>query len=711
MKPLQKKRKEVIIMTRVFTLEGLDCANCASKIEKAINEMAGVVSASVTFSTAKLQMHLAPDYSGDIAHEVQRVIHAFEPDVLVVEKADTLRAVSSKNSNTRKILWLSAGALTFALGIVFEWTDVSFYLMLGTLLFSYLLLGARVIIRSVRNISKGQIFDENFLMSIATIGAFFIGEYSGAVAVMLFYQVGEFFQELAVAKSKRNISDLMDIRPDYANLLVDGESERVSPETVQVGSLIIVKPGEKIPLDGVIIEGDSLIDNSALTGESALRKAGVSDTVLSGSINQSGVLTVEVTQTFGDSTASKIIDLVENAASKKAKVETFITKFAKFYTPIVVILAVLIAIVPPLLFGASWSDWIHRSLVLLIISCPCALVLSIPLGFFGGIGAASKKGILVKGGNYLEALAHLDYVVFDKTGTLTKGVFKITSKRPANGFTDEQLLESAAFAEVFSSHPIAVSIMSEYGKELDTKLLSNYEEISGHGVSVTAGDKSILVGNGKLMELNNIEHLENNEYGTTVHVAVNSVYAGCIIISDEIKPDSRDAIANLKAMGVSRTIMLTGDIPSVAHAVAEQLELDEVHASLLPQDKVSKVEELGKLKNSKKSLAFVGDGINDAPVLAMADVGIAMGGLGSDAAIEAADVVLMTDEPSKLVEAVKTARFTRRIVWQNIVFTVGVQVVFIVLGTMGIASIWEAIFADVGVALIAVLNTLRILRT
>jgi len=617
----------------------------------------------------------------------------------------------SKSSNTRKILWLSAGALTFALGIVFELTDVSFYLMLGTLLFSYLLLGARVIIRSVRNISKGQVFDENFLMSIATIGAFFIGEYSGAVAVMLFYQVGEFFQELAVAKSKRNISDLMDIRPDYANLLIGGESSRVSPETVQAGSLIIVKPGEKIPLDGVIVEGDSSIDTSALTGESALRKASVSDTVLSGSINQSGVLTVEVTQTFSESTASKIIDLVENAASKKAKVETFITKFAKFYTPIVVALAVLIAIVPPLLFGASWFDWIHRSLVLLIISCPCALVLSIPLGFFGGIGAASKKGILVKGGNYLEALAHLDYVVFDKTGTLTKGVFKISSKHPANGFTDEKLLETAAFAEVFSSHPIAVSVMNEYGKELDTKLLSNYEEISGHGVSVTAGDKNILVGNGKLMELNNIDYFENNAYGTTVHVAVNSVYAGSIIISDEIKPDSRNAIANLKAMGVSKTVMLTGDIPSVAHAVAEQLGLDEIHASLLPQDKVAKVEELGKRKNSKKSLAFVGDGINDAPVLAMADVGIAMGGLGSDAAIEAADVVLMTDEPSKLVEAVKTARFTRRIVWQNIVFTVGVQVVFIVLGTMGIASIWEAIFADVGVALIAVLNTLRILRT
>jgi len=612
-----------------------------------------------------------------------------------------------------KIVWLATGAATFFVGILFEYVldvNVGKYIALGFFAFSYLLLGHKVLMRMVRNIAKGQIFDENFLMGVATLGAIAIGKYAEAVTVMLFYQIGEFFQEMAVAKSKKRIGDLMDIRPDYANLKKDGQITKVDPETLRIGDLFVVKPGEKIPLDGIVLDGEAMLDTMALTGESIPRKASVSDTVLSGCINQNGVLTVQATQTFGESTVSKILDLVENAANKKAPTETFITKFARYYTPAVVGGAVLLAIIPPLFFGGEWLDWISRALIFLVISCPCALVVSIPLGFFGGIGGASKRGILVKGGNYLEALANLDLVVFDKTGTLTKGVFKVTAIQPAKDFSESELLELAAHAETFSNHPIAVSILKEYGKDIDKDALSQYEEIAGHGVSVNAKGKTILAGNEKLMGKTGIAFAESKNIGTKVYVAMDGVYVGCVVIADEIKPDSYGLVASLKKLGVRKTVMLTGDTPRIAETVARELQLDEMYASLLPQQKVEKVEMLSKQKLPKKTLAFVGDGINDAPVLAMADVGVAMGGLGSDAAIEAADVVLMTDEPAKLVEAVKIARFTKSVVWQNIVLSLGIKFLFLFLATLGVSSLWEAVFADVGVSLLAVFNSLRIMK-
>ncbi|MCL2840859.1 MAG: cadmium-translocating P-type ATPase [Defluviitaleaceae bacterium] len=697
-------------MTKTYILQGLNCANCAAKIEDAVKKVKGVLSASLNFTTAKLRVETDKKISNDVYKEILDIIHKHEPDVKLVEAAATEPIAAHKVSKF-KIIWLSVGAIAFFVGVGFVWpfyTSHTIAVVLWT--FSYLLLGHKVILRAVRNITKGKVFDENFLMSIATIGAFFIGEYAGAATVMLFYQVGEFFQELAVKKSKRNITDLMDIRPDYANLQIGSEINKVSPESVNIGDTIIVKPGERIPLDGVVIHGDAMLDTSALTGESMPRKAAVNDTVLSGCINQNGVLTIQVTQLFGRSTASKIIDLVENAASKKATIETFITKFAKWYTPVVVGLAFLIGIIPPLFLGGEWFDWIYRSIILLIIACPCALVLSVPLGFFGGIGASSKNGILVKGGNYLEALANLDIVVFDKTGTLTKGVFEVTAMYTANGFTNSELLEYTSYAESASNHPIALSILNKYGKGIDKHKVSNYNEIAGHGVRVYVEGKQVLAGNEKLMNKNAIDFILNDDFGTKVYTAVDGVYIGCIVISDEIKSDSRDTIAQLKTLGIKKTVMLTGDIANVAHAVAKEINIDEVHPGLLPQQKVEKVERLREQKQKGKALAFIGDGINDAPVLAMADVGVAMGGLGSDAAIEAADVVLMTDEPMKLVEAIKIARFTKGVVWQSIVFSLAVQVLFLVLGTMGIASIWEAIFADVGVSLLAVLNTMRILK-
>ena len=598
----------------------------------------------------------------------------------------------------------------------------------------YIILGIDIIFKALRNLVKGQVFDENFLMSLATIGAFIIGEAPEAVGVMLFYQLGEFFQERAVEKSKKSITDLMDIRPDYANLLKKGETVRVDPVSVNPGDVIIVKPGEKIPLDGTVIEGSSLIDTSALTGESVPRKANVSDSALSGCVNLSGVLTLKVTKNFGESTVSKIINLVENSAGKKAKTENFITKFARVYTPIVVILAVLLAVLPPLIFDGEWKSWLHRSLVFLVISCPCALVLSIPMGFFAGIGRAAKSGILVKGGNYLEAFNKIDTIIFDKTGTLTHGVFKVTSVKSVNGFSENELLDFAAIAEKFSNHPIASSINKEQlsknneqitenkaQRTINNEQLTDYTEIAGCGVSVKYDGKIILAGNQKLMEKNGIDFIESQISGTKVYVSYNGVFAGCIVISDEIKADSRGAIASLKERGVRKTVMLTGDDPLIAKSIAAELEIDEVHGGLLPQDKVQLTENFLDEKNTaaflqekplrkKGCLAFVGDGINDAPVLAMADLGIAMGALGSDAAIEAADAVLMTDELSKLVQAVDISRCTRKIIRQNIIFVLAVKIVFLALGAFGIASMWEAVFADVGVSLLAVLNAMRIMR-
>jgi len=606
----------------------------------------------------------------------------------------------------KEIVQLIAGTLVLGAALFLGDSGIRVYVFLA----SYLILGWKVIYHAVRNLLRGDFFNENFLMGVATGGAFIIGEYPEAAAVMLFYLVGESFQDMAVHRSRKSISDLMDIRPDFANIRVNGELQHVAPETVQIGDVIVVKPGEKIPLDGVIIEGESMLDTKALTGESVPRSAKPSDTALSGCINLNGVLTIKVTKIFGESTAAKIIDLVENASAKKAPAENFITAFSRYYTPAVVGLAALLAVLPPLLFGGEWADWIHRALVFLVISCPCALVISIPLGFFCGIGTASKNGVLVKGGNYLEALNSLDVIVFDKTGTLTRGVFDVTGVYPAPGFTGDSLLEYAARAESFSNHPIAQSILKAYAKNIDKGALADYREMSGYGTGVTANGVRILAGNGKLMEKEGVAFGENTEAGTRVYVAANGKYAGCIVISDEIKPDSPRAIAALKKQGIKKTVMLTGDDRLIAEAAAKELSIDEVHAQLLPDEKVAKVEELLARQRAGKKLAFVGDGINDAPVLARADVGIAMGALGSDAAIEAADVVLMTDELTKLADAIKIAQRTKRIIAQNIVFALGVKGVFLVLGALGAAGMWEAVFADTGVSLLAVLNALRIMR-
>jgi Cd2+/Zn2+-exporting ATPase len=618
---------------------------------------------------------------------------------------------NEKNEEKKKMLMLIAGAVVLAAAMILDkFWKYDRNVPLVAFIAAYLMLGGDVIRQAVRNIARGQIFDENFLMSIATIGAFYIGETAEAAGVMLFYRIGEYFQDLAVDKSKKSITDLMDIRPDYANLVKGEEIKKVSPEVARIGNIIIVKPGEKIPLDGVVTEGISMIDASALTGESVPRKVQMKDIVLSGCVNQTGVLKIEVTKTFGESTVSKIIDLVENASSKKAKTENFITTFARYYTPVVVALAVLLAVLPPLFLGGVWQDWIKRALVFLVISCPCALVLSIPMGFFAGVGRAAKRGILIKGGSFLEAVNSLQIAVFDKTGTLTKGVFKVTDVQNAGGFSKEQLLELASFAEVFSNHPIALSVINEYGGAVDRSGLSQYTEIPGYGISVVKDGKTILAGNSKLMEKAGLAFKESSSTGTKVYVACDGIFAGSIVISDEIKPDSQNAITALKEKGVQKTVMLSGDNPEIANEIAGKLGIDEAYGGLLPQEKVERVEKLNAQKKAKGKLAFVGDGINDAPVLAMADIGIVMGGIGSDAAIEAGDVVLMNDETSKLIEFINIGKFTKKIVVQNIVFVLAVKIVFLLLGAIGVAAMWEAVFADVGVALLAVLNSMRIMR-
>ena len=574
----------------------------------------------------------------------------------------------------------------------------------------YLLIGWDVLWKAVRNIAHGQVFDENFLMAIATVGAFATGEYAEAVFVMLFYQVGELFQSYAVGKSRQSIASLMDIRPDYANVEQDGELVQVDPDEVEVGDTIVIKAGERVPLDGVILEGRSTLDTAALTGESLPREVEAGDDVISGCVNLSGLLKVRVTKAFEESTVAKILDLVENATSKKAKAENFITKFARYYTPSVVVAAVLLAVLPPLLGGGDWGKWFHQALVFLVISCPCALVISVPLSFFGGIGGASRAGILVKGGNYLEVLADTQIVVFDKTGTLTKGVFNVTAIHP-DQCDEDRLLEVAALAESYSDHPISRSLKEAYGKDIDNSRVTDVEEIAGHGVQAKVDGVEVCVGNDKLMESIGVAWHPCHRVGTTVHVESQGVYLGHIVISDEVKEDAAQAIADLKAIGVRKTVMLTGDAQAVGEDVAQRLGLDEVHAQLLPADKVDRVEALLQEKTGKGRLAFVGDGINDAPVLSRADLGIAMGGLGSDAAIEAADVVLMDDKPSKIAVAIRVARKTLRIVRQNIVFALGVKLLVLALGAVGLANMWEAVFADVGVSVIAILNAMRALRT
>lgn len=609
---------------------------------------------------------------------------------------------------TKRLWRIIIGAAVLATAVLLslnnEWLQIALFII------SYIIVGEDVVKRAVKNIFKGQVFDENFLMSIATIGAFFIGEYPEGVAVMLFYQVGELFQSYAVGKSRKSIASLMDIRPDYANVKKGDELVKVDPDEVQIGDIIVIKAGEKIPLDGKVIEGSSMIDTSALTGESVPREVEVGSDILSGCININGVITAEVTQEFGESTVSKILDLVENASSKKSNSEQFITKFARYYTPVVVIIAVFLAIIPPLVIdGATFSDWIYRALAFLVVSCPCALVISIPLSFFGGIGGASKKGVLVKGSNYLEALAETEIVVFDKTGTLTKGVFNVQEIHP-EGVSKEELLELTAHAESYSNHPISLSLKRAYSKEIDNGRISDVEEISGHGVIATVDGKKVMVGNIKLMKMMDIPYFKGELIGTIVHVAVNNKYIGYIVIADEVKEDSAQAIKELKAANIKQTVMLTGDNKSIGSKVAKELGLDKVYAELLPVDKVEKLEELFSQKSKKGKLAFVGDEINDAPVLARADIGIAMGGLGSDAAIEAADVVIMTDEPSKIATTMKISKKTLKIAHQNIVFVIGIKIIVLILSAFGITTMWAAIFADVGVTIIAVLNAFRALN-
>ena len=706
-------------VTKKYLLKGLDCPNCSAKIEKEVGELEGVALSEVNLMKQTLTVSMDHNKAASMLDMVTTIVHSHEPDVEVSEqKADTSVAPDKKektpvysDDDKKLTIRLISGAVIYAVGMGLTlFGHVSLPVELGVLIVAYIILGWDVVWQAVKNITRGQIFDEHFLMSLSTIGAFAIGEYPEAVAVMLFYQVGEFFQSLAVKRSRKSISDLMDIRPDSATVRRNGELVVVAPETVSIGELIVVKPGEKIPLDGIVTEGESMLDTRALTGESVPRSIRKGEEALSGCVNQSGVLTIKVTKSFGESTVTKIIDLVENASSRKAPTENFITTFARYYTPIVVGMAAILAIIPPVILGGGWSEWLRRGFVFLIVSCPCALVISIPLTFFGGIGAASKRGVLVKGSNYLEALNKVSVVVFDKTGTLTKGVFKVVDITVEFGFTKEQVLEYAAQAESYSNHPIAKSIKEAFGKTIDQSVLSGYEEISGHGIRVLIGGKRVLAGNSKLMDSEKVSYAACQSAGTKVYIAVDGRYAGCIVIADEVKDDSQNAIASLKKIGVEKTVMLTGDDEKIGKAVAEQLGLDEYYAQLLPDQKVEKLEYLDQHKTKGSKLAFVGDGINDAPVLARADVGIAMGGLGSDAAIEAADVVLMTDEPSKLVDAIDVAKATKRIVMQNIIIALGIKSVFLILGALGIAGMWEAVFGDVGITIIAVLNAMRILK-
>lgn len=609
-----------------------------------------------------------------------------------------------------------AAALILAYKGIFHFFPLNGYVELALYMIPYLIIGYDILQKAGKGILNRQVFDENFLMAVATVGAIVLGEYVEGVAVMLFYQIGELFQSYAVGKSRKNISELMDIRPDYANIEVDGELTEVDPDEVEVGSVIVVKPGEKVPIDGVIVEGHSSLNTSALTGESLPREVAEGGEVISGSINMTGLLRIQTTREFGESTVSKILDLVENASSKKSRSENFITKFAKYYTPAVCYGALALAILPPLVrmlflsMSPDWADWIMRALTFLVISCPCALVISIPLSFFAGIGGASDAGILIKGSNYLETLAQTKYVVFDKTGTMTQGVFEVTGVHH-NEMPKEKLLEYAALAESYSSHPISRSLQRAYGKEIDKTRVTEVEEISGHGITAKVDGVPVAAGNDKLMERLGIAYNDCHSVGTIIHMAVNGTYAGHIVISDIIKPHAKEAIKALKAAGVKKTVMLTGDANRVAQSVAKELGIDEVHSELLPADKVSIVESLLDKKGAKEKLAFVGDGINDAPVLSRADIGIAMGALGSDAAIEAADIVLMDDDPLKISKAIRISRKCLRIVYENIYFAIGIKVICLLLGALGVANMWAAIFADVGVMVIAVLNAIRVLAT
>lgn len=699
------------MVKKVFILNGLDCANCATKIEFAIQKLPQVEKASLDFVQQKLVIEAkAQQTIHNLETEVKAIVERLEPHVSVIEQKSlkSNNPVVEKTQINFKILNIALGVLLYLSAVMFTFSSP---VELGLYITSYGLIGGEIVIKAFRNIFKGQVFDENFLMTIATLGAFAIKEYPEAVAVMLFYQIGEFFQEVAVNRSRKSIKALLNIKPDFANIKHDSRLLQVDPEEVNIGEIIVVKPGERVPLDGVIVEGQSMLDTSALTGESVPRMAKVGDNVLSGSINSTGLLTIKVTKEFSQSTIAKILDLVQNASNKKAPLENFITKFARFYTPSVVVTALAIAFIPPLLINnASFSDWFYRGLIFLVISCPCALVVSIPLGFFGGIGGASKNGILIKGGNYLEALNNVETIVFDKTGTLTKGVFKVTDIVPANNYDKATIHSVAAKAELYSTHPIAKSILESFSGSINSEEINSTEEIAGQGIKAEIAGKKVLVGNKKLLATANIIVQEPTSLDTIVHVAIEQKYAGYLVISDVTKEDSPQAIKDLKTIGIKEIVMLTGDNKTVASQVSQELQIDSFYAELLPHEKVEKLEEI-MTANPKGKILFVGDGLNDAPVLARADIGVAMGGLGSDAAIEVADVVIMTDEPSKLVTAIKIAKRTKVIIWQNIVFSLGVKGVVLLLGAGGLATMWEAVFADVGVAVIAVLNAMRVMKT
>ncbi|MFW6035187.1 MAG: heavy metal translocating P-type ATPase [Halothermotrichaceae bacterium] len=736
-----------------YIFEGLSCSSCAAKIEEAVNDLPEVKEAELNFATSVITVKGKAGQVNSLQKDLQGMADRIEPGLIVkktgyrkdtgvaldligserdFEGSEGLKEKSSEdNAGNKEESYLKQrfipGFITFVLAlIIFESPllnidapQLSVYLKWTLFGISYILIGGPVLTAAFKNIKRGQIFDENFLMVIATMGAFAIQEFPEAVAVMLFYMVGEMFQKKAVDSSRRSIASLMDIRPDYANLKIGNDTKKVAPDKVQVGDTIIIKPGERVPLDGEVIEGSTMVDSSAITGESVPRKIESGDDILSGMVNKSGLLTVKVNREYSQSTVARILALVENASSKKAATEKFITKFARYYTPAVVYAALAIAVLPPLFMaGAAFSDWFYRALVFLVISCPCALVVSIPLGFFGGIGRASRQGVLVKGGNYLEALNNTNHIVFDKTGTLTEGEFAVSSIEAVGEIDEDELLFKAALAEKHSTHPIAESIVkavqerkdNKYYNEFDSKQIEDYQEISGHGIKAVIDGQKVLVGNSKLLESENINYSKATADGTIVHVVIDDIYAGHIVIKDSLKADSQSAIRKLKKAGIEKITMLTGDRQTVAESTADSLGIDEYYAELLPQQKVKIVEKLlGKTKKNEK-LVFVGDGINDAPVLARADIGVAMGGLGSDAAIEAADIVLMTDEPEKLVTAIDTASKTRQIVWQNIIMALGVKGIVLLLGVLGMANMWGAVFADVGVALLAVLNSMRISR-
>lgn len=721
------KKLEVAMKSNecMLSIEGLDCPNCAAKVERKINTLEGIKEATVDFLGKKIVV-LADEISeNELVELIQTEVDKIEDGVKVFVPKVQAGESSSEEEDTGKIKKkLLIGGILFVLGIFVPKT--LFIPKLAVFLVSYLVIGGDVLLSAFKNILNGQVFDENFLMAIATIGAFAIGEYPEGVAVMLFYQLGELLQGIAVNNSRNSIVSLMDIRPDYANIKVGEGIKKVSPEKIKVGEIIVVKPGEKVPLDGKIVNGASTFDTSALTGESLPREAKAGDDVLSGFINKNGLIEIQVAKVFSESTVSKILYLMENAGSKKSKTENFITKFAKYYTPAVVITALIVAIIPPLLIqGATFSDWIYRALIFLVVSCPCALVISIPLGFFGGIGGASRHGILIKGTNYLEVLNNLESVVMDKTGTLTKGIFKVTEVNAENNIkindfqnnktelTKPLLLKYAAHIEKFSNHPIAQSIVAEYENsvsKVDENVVKDFEEISGFGIKVNINNHQFLAGNSKLMNLENITFDKKENLGTAIYLAADGKYIGNILISDEVKEDSARAIKGMKENGVKEIVMLTGDNEAIGKNIAEKLGIDKVFTELLPNEKVEKLEEIYKTKSKKGKIAFVGDGINDAPVLARADLGIAMGGAGSDAAIEAADIVIMNDEPSKIVTAIKIAKKTKEIVWQNITIAFAVKIIVMILGLFGDATMWEAVFADVGVALLAVLNAARVLR-